>query len=233
VATVAAAGRAGIPAHAAVVLNVTAVNPSGPGYLSVYQCGTASTGSNVNYGSGETVADLAVTPLAANGTVCVRTFAAADVVVDAMGWFAPGAPFVAVSPRRIVDTRSGLGAATGPVAGGTSLRVNLAAAGVPAGARAAAITVTLTQPVGDGYATVYPCDSAPPLASDLDYLAGGSVPAFTLATPRAGAVCVFTSATAHVLVDLAGWLGASSGFHGVTPVRLVDTRDAENAPSFR
>jgi hypothetical protein len=233
VVTVRVSGRAGIPAHTAVVLNVTAVNPAGPGYLSVYPCGTTSTGSNVNYGPGETTADLAVTPVASNGTVCVRTFAAADVVVDAMGWFSPSAPLVAVSPRRIVDTRSGLGAAAGRVAGGTSLRVNLAAAGIPAGVRAAAITVTLTQPAADGYATVYPCGTAPPLASDLDYLAGASVPAFTLATPRSGAVCIFTSATAHILVDVAGWLGASSGFCGITPVRLVDTRDAENAPSFR
>jgi hypothetical protein len=219
----------GVPAGASVALNVTAVDPAGPGYLSVYPCGSPSTGSNVNYDGGQTVANLATTPLGPDGSVCVTSFAAADVVVDLMGWFDATAAFTAVAPHRILDTRAG----PGPAAGGTALTVDLAGAGVSTGARAAAVTVILTDTAADGYATVFPCGGAPPLASDLDYTTGSAVPAFTLAPSNGGRFCVFTSATADIVVDLAGWLGSASEVVSVAPVRLVDTRDTQNAPGFR
>lgn len=214
----------GVPAGVdAVVVNLTAVDPGGPGYLSVSPCpGAAGPVSSVNYRTGQTVADLAIMPVAADGTICVQSYASAHVLVDVMGWFAAGSPFTAVAPRRLLDTRTG----AGPVAGGTALTVDLGAlAGVPAGASAAALTVTLTGTKADGYATVYPCGQPAPLASDLNYDAGASVPAFTLAAlPPDGHVCVFTYAAADVLVDLSGWLDAGAGYVGITPTRLVDTR---------
>ena len=214
----------GVPAGAeAVVVNVTAVEPLGPGYLSVSPCpGAPGPVSSVNYTAGQTVADLAVVPVATGGTICVQTFAAAHVLVDVMGWFEAGSPFTPVTPRRVLDTRAG----TGPVAGGTALTVDLASiGGVPACASAAALTVTLTGTTGDGYATVFPCGQPVPLASDLNYRAGATVPALTLAAlPADGKVCVFTFATAQIIVDLSGWVEAGTGYVGITPTRLVDTR---------
>jgi hypothetical protein len=179
----------------------------------------------VNYRAGQTVADLGVTPLASDGTVCVQTYAPSDVLVDVMGWFAPSSPFTPVTPRRVVDTRL----AGGPVAGGSVLTVDLP--GVPASARAAALTLTVTNAQADGYATVFPCGQPAPLASDLNYTAGASVPALTLAPLAAdGRVCVFTYASADVLVDLSGWIDGA-GYVGITPSRLADTRldDPNNA----
>jgi hypothetical protein len=117
------------------------------------------------------------------------------------------------------------------VAGGTALTVDLPAlGGVPAGAAGAALTVTLTGTRADGYATVYPCGQPAPLASDLNYRAGASVPALTLAAlPADGKVCITTSATADVLVDLSGWIEAGPGYVGITPTRLVDTRAAASS----
>jgi hypothetical protein len=216
----------GVPAGAeAVVVNVTAVDPLGPGYLSVSPCpGTVGSVSSVNYTTSQTVANLAVIPIAADGTICVQTYAPTHVLVDVMGWFAAGSPFTPVTPRRVLDTR----ATGGPVAGGTALTVDLATVGgVPVGASAAAITVTLTGTTGDGYATVFPCGQPVPLASDLNYRAGASVPALTLAAlPADTKVCVFTYATAHVIVDLSGWVDAGAGYVGITPTRLVDTRSS-------
>ncbi len=222
---------AGVPASAsAAVLNVTAVDPSAPGYLSVSPCpGAAGPVSSVNYGPGQTVADLAVTPLGSGGTVCVQTSAASHVVVDVMGWFGTGSAFAPVAPHRVVDTRQGLGAPARPVAGGSVLDVDLpAVGGVPAGASAAALTVTVTGATAAGYATVFPCGAPAPLASDLDYEAGTAVPALTLAAlPASGHVCIFTYASADVVVDLSGWVAAGGGYVGVTPTRLVDTRSDE------
>ena len=214
----------GVPAGAeAVVVNVTAVDPLGPGYLSVSPCpGTVGSVSSVNYATGQTVANLAVIPVGGDGTICVQTYAPTHVLVDVMGWFAVGSPFTPVAPKRVLDTRAG----GGPVTVGTARTVDLAAlGGVPVGASAAAITVTLTGTTGDGYATVFPCGQPVPLASDLNYRAGASVPALTLAAlPADAKVCVFTYATAHVIVDLSGWVEAGGGYVGITPTRLVDTR---------
>ena len=42
-----------------------------------------------------------------------------------------------------------------------------------------------------------------------------------------GSVCVYSSAPADVIVDIAGWFNSSSSgdFIGTTPERFVDTRD--------
>ncbi|UIJ34001.1 hypothetical protein [Allobranchiibius sp. GilTou73] len=44
---------------------------------------------------------------------------------------------------------------------------------------------------------------------------------------------VYTSATTHLLVDIAGWLPTTADYTGVTPVRLVDTRSGSGAPKAR
>jgi hypothetical protein len=212
----------GVPRDAAVVLNVTAVDPGADGYLSVTPCpGSAGAASNVNYRAGQTVANLAATPVTADGTVCVRSFAPTHVLVDVMGWFAAGSSFRPVAPRRVLDTRT-----NGPaVAAGGTLSVDLGAVAPPPDATAAAITVTLTDAQADGYATAYPCGQPVPLASDVNYVSGQSVPAFTLAPLAGGHTCVFTAASANVVVDVAGWVGA--GYTSLDPVRLVDTRSQQ------
>jgi hypothetical protein len=189
--------------------------------------------SSVNYVAGQTVADLAVTPLGPGGTVCVSSFAASHVLVDVMGWFAAGSSFTPVTPHRVVDTRRAQGAAGGPLAAGAVLAVDLTAlGGVPAGAPAAALTVTAADPRADGYLTVFPCGDTVPVASDLNYQTGADVPALTLAPLAAdGRVCIFTYAATDVVVDLSGWVPPGGAYTGTTPTRLVDTRLQDpNAP---
>lgn len=74
-------------AIAAATVNVTAVDPAGAGYLTVYPCGAAlPTSSNVNYTAGSITAAQTTVGLGSGsgnvGQLCVRTFRAADVVVD-------------------------------------------------------------------------------------------------------------------------------------------------------
>ena len=67
-----------------------------------------------------------------------------------------------VGPSRLLDTRTGLGAA-GPVGAGKSIKLQVAGrGGVPAGASAVALNVTATQPSGSGYLTVYPSGGSLP-----------------------------------------------------------------------
>jgi hypothetical protein len=83
-------GRGGVPADArAVVLNVTAVDGAGSGYLTVYPCDTPRPNtSTVNFTDGTTIANAVITALAADGSVCIYV-AGSDIqlVADAVGSF--------------------------------------------------------------------------------------------------------------------------------------------------
>ncbi len=72
----------------AVSLNVTATDPTGAGYLTVYPCGTPGEVSSLNYTTGQTVANAVISPVSATGTVCIYSQQPTDVIVDINGWFA-------------------------------------------------------------------------------------------------------------------------------------------------
>lgn len=72
----------------AAVLNVTAADPSNPGYVQVYPCGTVPSTSSVNYKPHQTAAaNMTVVKVPASGEVCFKSFAATDLIVDLSGWF--------------------------------------------------------------------------------------------------------------------------------------------------
>ncbi len=115
--TVQVTGDGGVPASgvAAVVLNVTVTGTSGGSYLTVWPAGVARpTASNLNWTTGQTVANRVIVPVGSSGQVSFYNFSgSADVVVDVGGWFtdssnasATGAQYVALSPARICDTRA-------------------------------------------------------------------------------------------------------------------------------
>ncbi len=86
------AGRAGIPTDAAAaVLNVTATDPQGPGFVSVFPCGNdRPNGSTLNYTTATTVANAVITKIGTNGNVCIFTYATTHLIVDVNGYFPAG-----------------------------------------------------------------------------------------------------------------------------------------------
>ena len=220
-------GRSGVPSSgvAAVVLNVTAVNPGGDGYLTVFPCGALPNASNLNYRTGQTVPNLVVAPVSADGKICVYTFAATDLVIDVSGWFATAATgFKPLTPNRLLDTRSGVGA---PAAKTTNVTLNvLGVGGVPSsGVAAVSLNVTAVTPVGDGYATVYPC-GAVPNASNLNFQAGRVVANAVIAPVSAsGTVCLTSTSSTDLIADVNGWFPTGGvAFAPIGPTRLFDTR---------
>lgn len=109
-------GRGGIPAGgvSAVVLNVTITQTSAAGFVQVFPTGLSTPGafSNINHtGAGQTIAGLVTAPLGVDGTVTIYTEGGGHLVADAFGYYtASGATsdgrFVALSPSRILDTRT-------------------------------------------------------------------------------------------------------------------------------
>jgi hypothetical protein len=90
VAALQVVGTAGIPADAtSVVLNVTAVAPTTPTFVTVYPDGTPRPGTSaLNIGVGQTVPNLVVVPIGANGKVDFFNHdGQINLVADLAGYF--------------------------------------------------------------------------------------------------------------------------------------------------
>lgn len=205
-------GRGGVPATAtAVVLNVGAVTPSDAGYVTVWPSGEVRPNvSNLNYERGRTVPNLVVCKLGAGGRVSVfASDGELDVIADVVGCFVPdGSGHSAITPTRVLDTRHGLGARRGPVAGGTEIDVAIAGVGgVPAGAQAAIVNVTATGATLDTYVTTYPDGVARPDASSLNVMAGDTIANLVVAKLASnGRIRLFNSSGAvDLIADVTGF----------------------------
>jgi hypothetical protein len=83
-------GAAGVPGSGvgAVSLNVIAVQPSGPGFVTVFPCGERPLAANLNYVTGQIVPNAVIAPVSAAGEVCFFSLVDTDLVADINGWFA-------------------------------------------------------------------------------------------------------------------------------------------------
>ena len=214
---------AGVPAVAvAVVLNVTAVpladGSSRSGFVTAYPAGIgAPTASNLNYAGDEPVANQVTVRVGAKGEVAFVTQTAIDLVVDVMGYYAAGPAvaggFVPIDPTRLADTRQA-GVQGYKYDGDTnSFLVGVVTrAGIPAAAEAAAVNVTVTEAAGPGFVTAWPDGLARPTASNLNYVAGQTVPnAVTVGLGATGAIELYTLASADLVVDVNGWFTSPYG----------------------
>ncbi len=247
------AGNFGVPANVlSVVLNVTVVNPTAAGFLTAFPTGTTlPTTSNINYVTGQVVPNLVAIGIGAGGGVSFYSSAATDLVVDVEGYTATAAAQGAgsglynalSSPTRICDTRSGAANSvpSNPCTGhtlapGGTLNVQVAGAnGVPAGAIAVVVNLTVVNPAAAGYLSAYPLGSPPvPASSNVNFTAGQTVPnraivALSSGGTTPGSLTISSSAATDVVIDVSGYYTAAAG-SGTTfnaeaaPIRICDTR---------
>lgn len=217
-----------------VALTVTAVDPCGGGYLTVFDCGVRPPTSNVNYVVGRNTAGLVFVPPDSSGRVCIATYATTDVVVDVIGSFGPGGEaFTALGPTRWVDTRglpSLLTSVTGARSTGQDTTVRVAGVGgVPADATAAWINLTVADPSAATVLTAYPgpCSTAPTASTVNARPLRSTAASAIVGLGVDGSICVHTVVgTSGVVVDVAGWFGPSGTlrYQATAPDRLIDTR---------
>lgn len=120
--------------------------------------------------------------------------------------------YVALTPTRLADTRPGqpvgFPAVKQRLAAGTTLQVPVeGVAGVPKSqfGSVAALTVTAVDPLAGRHLRVYSCGQVPPPASSVNYAPGQIVANTVVSGMGPGLkVCVYTSTTTHVLVDISG-----------------------------
>ena len=207
-------GRGGVPTGAAaVVVNVTAVDALGAGFVTVYPCDAQMPlASSLNYMSGATIPNELVSKLSSTGTICLYTLAATDLIVDVTGWLPTTPGYTPLVPARLLDTRPGNPTIDGQYAGqgqrqlGTTLELQVSGrGGVPADAAAVVVNVTAVAATASGYVTVYPCDAPMPLASSLNYTSGATIPNELISKlSSTGTICLYTLAATDLIVDVTG-----------------------------
>jgi hypothetical protein len=176
-------GAGGVPSSGvtAVVMNVTVTEPTAAGFLTVFPDNASRPlASSLNFVAGQTVPNLVLVAVPPSGVVdFYNSSGSVHVIADVVGWYdtdrsSNAGRFVPITPVRLLDTRD-TGQPVGPT-GVVGLWID-GAAGLPAwGISAVVANVTVTQPTMPSYLTVYPDGNSPPLASNLNYLPGQTVP---------------------------------------------------------
>ena len=226
-------GEGGVPGTdvEAVALNLTVVDGAADrfgGYATVFPCGSVPDTSNINFDSGQTVANAVLAPLSETGSICVYVRGSAHLLVDVSGYFPAGTGFSTFTPVRLLDTRSGLGA-PGERVDDEVLEFQVTGrGGVPdSGVAAVAMNLTVTGTTTgefDGYVTAYPCGEIPDV-SNINFTEEATIAnAVTVPLSASGSVCLYVFGGAHVIADVSGYFPVESGFVPVVPTRVSDTR---------
>jgi spore coat protein CotH len=229
-------GAGGVPTDAgAVALNVTVVNQSAPGHLTVYPTGVSPVpnASNVNFQAGPAVPNSVTVKLGDAGKVSIVNSSPTspiDVVADVNGYYLSGAAtspgmFVPLSPARILDSRTGVGMPKGDFKAGTARRFNTyetvmlqvaGAGGVPkvsttagvVNAGAVVMNITTVNPTQPGYLTGFPAGTLRPQTSTVNFKKGDVVPNLTtLKLGTNGALNIYNNNAGQVdvIADVAGY----------------------------
>ena len=237
-------GRGNVPANAsAAVLNVTAVNTTTFGFLTVFPAGTGRPeASNINVErAGQIMPNLVTVRLGSGafaGAIDIFSQTPLDIIVDVNGAYTPvsdavkAGRFVGLdSASRALDTRDG-GAKVGQ---GTTVRINVANA-VPPTATAVVVNLTVTESNNAGFWAAFPAGGSIPTSSSVNTDGGGQTRANQAILPigvvgGVRGIDVFSSSGGHLIVDVAGYFtgpsdaaGSDGLFVPNAPYRTLDTR---------
>jgi len=232
-------GVAGVPATgvAAVVLNLTVDQPTANSYFKLYPTGGSTATSSLNFQPGQARAADTTVKVGAGGKVTIlNNLGQAFPIVDLQGYYADtvspvtGSSYVPLlAPARAYDTRDNL-PGFGTLNPGETKSFAL---GVPPGATAITANFTATRPGALGFLTVYPDLTTRPLVSNLNWVAGRTIPNLaTVPLGSNGKIAVYNGSMGKtdVLIDLAGYFVNRSSaevgdrFTPVAPARLGDSR---------
>ena len=217
------AGKYGVPADAtAAVLNIAAARAASSGHIIAWPCDeTRPTAASLNYTTGPATSNATVVALDNDGKVCLWTSTTTDLIVDINGSFSNGSDLDTANPLRILDTRTGT-----PNIGETSVALQVGGQhGVPADASAAVLNIAAAQAIESGHIIAWPCSEARPTATSLNYATGPATSnATVVALDDSGKVCLWTSTTTDLIVDINGSFSNGSDLDTANPLRILDTR---------
>lgn len=139
--------------------------------------------------------------------------------------------FTPLNPARVLDTRSGLGAAKNAVAAHGTVILTVAGKGgvPPTGATAVALNITALTPGADGTLTSYPAGTSRPATTAVSFASGKTAAELSVTRLTAGKVSIYNDSAKplDLTADVVGYYGRGSSagtFLPVSPVRILDTR---------
>ncbi len=178
VAELEVAGIPIVPADAlAVVVNLTATDTAGDGYVTAWPTGKKRPlASNLNpTRSNDTVPNMAIVPVGKGGRISLFSSRDAELIVDITGFFTgPGAEgsrhglFVPVGPFRSFDTRTKAKPNRALAPKTTLTHEMFDPAHMPDDVGALALNITATDAVARGFVTVWPTGESRPTASSIN-----------------------------------------------------------------
>lgn len=206
------------------------------GSLTLYTDGTTRPGtSSVNFEPGRTATNEATVKVTPTGSVDVYNGSSGPVTVEvATVGLQSHAQFARTyhpaTPVRLLDTRSGTGAAAGPVAGGRAVTLTVAGThGVPNGASAVVLNVAATTTKASGSLTVSTHGTSDSSVTG-PYWTTGQTASDQIVLPLVDGKVVLRNtsrASANLAADLVGWYGPTASgaeFQPVSPARNLNTR---------
>jgi Bacterial Ig-like domain (group 3) len=208
-------GVDGVPSSGvtAVVLNVTATGATASSDVIVFPDGQPIPGtSNLNFTRGETIPNLVIVPVGADGKVdFLNAAGSVNLVADLSGYYSTdgGAWLDTTGPVRVMDTRYGIGVAKAPVGPGESVSLQVTGVdGVPSsGVTAVVLNVTATGPTASSNVTVYPDGETRPGTSNLNFTAGETIPNLVIVPVGADGKVDFynVDGSVNLVADLDGY----------------------------
>ena len=221
--TLAVGGEHGVPTGvSAIAANITVANVTGNGYVSAWPAGTGQPAvSNVNFTTGEVLANAAIIRVGSNGDIDLAYNGAGSIrlIVDVYGYYSGNGAsvYVPLAPERIVDTRKGIGGYTGVLTGHTFYPETLPTNDVSeldgTQITGGVVNATVTGTTALGFLSVVPDNEiapgeiAAPTTSNLDFGANATVPNLAFATPASDGIVDFVNASTgslYLIVDLYG-----------------------------
>jgi hypothetical protein len=196
-----------------VIINLTVSGPTQSTFLTAYPGGTRPNASNLNVQAGAVQPNRVAVKLAVDGSISIfLSDGNADVIVDLNGWFgtdaaSAGTLYNGVSPSRIYDSRW-LGQSM--VTAGEKRPVQiLGQGGVPGTALTVVANVAVTDSNAGSVMTVHPNTDPTPLASDLNWPAGATIPNLVVVKIGGDGKVGFWNAigSTNFVVDVSGWFG--------------------------
>ena len=229
----------------AVAINLTVTNAGGPGYWTAFPAAmTRPNTSNVNViRAGQSIANMAILPIT-EGAIDVYTQSGGDLIIDLLGVFKKldyplaitRTAFSPSAPVRVLDTRT-FSKPKFAARETRLLRFSPPAGIAPGQIYAAMINVTAVEAEAEGYVSTTSDPAGGSVQSSIvNYGTAGDVAPNLAIVPLTAGVdttYLFSSAPAHVLVDVVGFFvpPAIPGtaperglFVPLSPARLLDSR---------
>jgi Fibronectin type III domain/Papain family cysteine protease len=220
--TVTLAGRGGVPTVTAgtaiVLVDLGASTPTAAGSLTAYEAGTTRPSlTTVAFETGRPSVNMAAVRVSSSGQITIynNSTGTVQIKLDALGWYRRGKPTVAgafakVSPARLVDTRTGVGAPLGAVPAHGLITVQVTGRlTVPAnGVTAVLINLNAFTPIASGYLTAWPTGAVRPPAQQSNFTAGHTSASYVIArVSSSGQISIYngSSSTVQISADIVAY----------------------------